>query len=122
MLTVSSFKDLKNKHDVYRSKNCMKNFCERLKKNASRIISFKKMNSLTNEQQELHENAKTSILAEKKFEQKYAKDEKYLKARDYCILKVTIVFYNGSKYDYHFITVGAGLPPVCTSTPRQFDF
>ena len=42
MPTVSSFKRIENKHDVYRGKDCMKKFCEFLRGHAMRIINFKK--------------------------------------------------------------------------------
>ena len=60
MSTISSFKSIENKHDVYRGKDCMKKFCEFLRKHAMKIINFKKKNMklLTKEQQESHENAK----------------------------------------------------------------
>ena len=31
MSTISSFKNIENKHDVYKGKNCMKNLCEYLR-------------------------------------------------------------------------------------------
>ena len=40
--TISSFKEIENKHDVYRGKNCMEKFCEYLREHAMKIISFKK--------------------------------------------------------------------------------
>ena len=40
MLTISSFKDIENKHDVYRGKDCIKKFCECLKNHARKIINF----------------------------------------------------------------------------------
>ena len=54
MSTLSSFKIKENKHDVHRSKNCMKKFCESLRKHAMKITNFKnnKMKLLTKEQQE----------------------------------------------------------------------
>ena len=54
MSTISSFKNIENKHDVYRGKDCMKRFCESLREHAMKIISFKKkkMKLLTKEQQE----------------------------------------------------------------------
>ena len=60
MSTISSFRSIENKHDVYRGKDCMKKFCEFLRKHAMKIINFKKksMKLLTKEQQESHENAK----------------------------------------------------------------
>ena len=42
MSAILSFKDIENKHDVYRGKNCMKKFCESLKKHAVKIINLKK--------------------------------------------------------------------------------
>ena len=42
MSTTSSFKSIENKHDVYRGKDCMKNFCESLRDHAMKIINFKK--------------------------------------------------------------------------------
>ena len=49
MSTISSFRSIKNKHDVHRGKYCMKKFCEYLREHAMKIISFKnkKMKLLT---------------------------------------------------------------------------
>ena len=59
MATITSFRSIKNKHDVYRGKNCMKKFCESLRARAMKIIlKRKKMKLLTKEQQESYENAK----------------------------------------------------------------
>ena len=47
--TISSFRSIQNKHDVYSGEDCMKMFCEYLKEHAMKIINFKKkqMKSLT---------------------------------------------------------------------------
>ena len=52
--TVLSFRSIENKHDVYRGKVCMKEFCESLREHPMKRINFKKkkMNLLTNEEQE----------------------------------------------------------------------
>ena len=42
MSTISSFRCIENKHDVYRSKDCMKIFCESLREHEMKIINFKK--------------------------------------------------------------------------------
>ena len=42
MTTISSFGSIKNKHNIYRGKDCMKNFFELLRKHAMKIINFKK--------------------------------------------------------------------------------
>ena len=70
MSTISSFRSIENKHDVYRGKDCMKKFCEFLRKHAMKIINFKKKNMklLTKEQQESHENAKIFYICKEKFE------------------------------------------------------
>ena len=49
--TVSSFKNIENKHDVYRGKDCMKKFCEFLREHAMEKIILKKevTNKLTAE-------------------------------------------------------------------------
>ena len=48
MSTISSFKNIENKHDVYRGKDCMKKFCESLREHAMKIIDFKKKNEVIN--------------------------------------------------------------------------
>ena len=60
MSTISSFKTIENKHDVYRGKDCMKKFCESLREHSIKMINFKteKMKLLTKEQQESYNNAK----------------------------------------------------------------
>ena len=40
--TISSFKNMEIRHDVYRGKDCMKKFCESLREQAMKIINFKK--------------------------------------------------------------------------------
>ena len=54
MSTKSSFKDIENKHNAYRGKDCIKKFYESLRELAIKIINLKikKMKLLTNEQQE----------------------------------------------------------------------
>ena len=41
MSTISSFKSIENKHDIYRGKDYLKNFCESLREDAMKIINFK---------------------------------------------------------------------------------
>ena len=84
MSTISSFKDIKNKHPVCRGKDCMKTFRECLKKHGRRIINFKKKKIvlLTNEQQESYEKGKIWYICGATFDNKYSNDEKYYKVRD----------------------------------------
>ena len=42
MSTISSFRSIENKHDVYRGKDYIKKFCEFLRKHTMKIINFKK--------------------------------------------------------------------------------
>ena len=42
MSTISSFRSIENKYDLYRGKDCIKRFCEFVRKNAMKIIGFKK--------------------------------------------------------------------------------
>ena len=49
MSTITSFKSIENKHDVYRGNDCMKKFCESLRQHAEKIINFKmKKNEVIN--------------------------------------------------------------------------
>ena len=43
---LSSFKSIENKRDVYRGKDCMKNFSESLRETAVEIIIFKKKKNI----------------------------------------------------------------------------
>ena len=73
MSTILSFKDIENKHDLYRSKDGMKKFCESLRELAMTIIDFKmkKMKLLTNKQQELYEKTKILDISQEKSEDEY---------------------------------------------------
>ena len=42
IFTISSFKDIENKHDVCRIQYFMKKFCESLREHAIKITQFKK--------------------------------------------------------------------------------
>ena len=66
--TISSFRSIENKHDVYRGKDCMKKFCESLREQAMKIINFKKKKRklLTEEQQESHGNSKICYICKNK--------------------------------------------------------
>ena len=91
MHTISSFRSIENKHDVYRGKDCMKKFCEFLREHTMKMIKIKikKMKLLTKEQQDSYENAKISYICTEKFENKYLKDKKYRKVRDHCTCHYT---------------------------------
>ena len=67
MSSMSPFRSIENKHDLYRGKDCMKKFCDFLREHAMKINNFKKkkLKSLTKEQQESYENAKSIIFLKK---------------------------------------------------------
>ena len=67
MSTISSFKSKENKHDVHRGRDCVKTFCESLKEIAMKIIDFKKIKLLTNEQWKSYENTKKCYICKEKF-------------------------------------------------------
>ena len=46
MSTISSFRSIENKHDVYRGKDCMKKFCESFTEHAMKITNFKKKKNI----------------------------------------------------------------------------
>ena len=40
MSTISSFRSIENKHDVYTGKDCMKKLCEFLREHAMTMINY----------------------------------------------------------------------------------
>ena len=119
-----SFDAKKNKLDYDRGKNCMKNFCLDLREHAIKTINYEKkeMIPLTKEEKKIHRRQKKCYICKKKFSaddsnKKYHKVEDHCHytgkrggaAHDICNLrykiqnKISVVFHNGSTYDYHFI-------------------
>ena len=68
--TISSFRKIENKHDVYRDEDCMKKFSELLREYVMEKINFKKekMNLLTKEQQESYQTAKICYICQENLE------------------------------------------------------
>ena len=137
MCTISSFKGIENKQDVYRLKYNITKFSESLRKRAMEIINYKKkkMKFLTIELQQSYENAKVCHICQEKFEDKFGKDKKYRKVRGHfdftgeyrgaahsaCNLKnslakeISIIFVNGSNYSYH-----SNIKKLAEGFERQF--
>ena len=92
MSKVSSFRSIENKHDVYRGKDCMKNFCEFLRQYAMKIINFemKKMKLLTKEQYESYKNVKICYICKEKFENNIWKIKNIVKLEIIIILQESI--------------------------------
>ena len=88
--TISSFRSIGNKHDVYRVywAKCTwlwLSFYHK-REHAIKIINFKKEKTklLKKEQQESYENAKFYDICKEKIDNKCFKDKKYHKVRDRC--------------------------------------
>ena len=65
MSAIYSFKDIENKNDVCKSKDCMKKFCESLRGHAIK-------------------NPKFCYICRETFKDKNAADKKHRKVRDHC--------------------------------------
>ena len=131
LFTSCSFKEKNNKLDYYRGKNCLKRFCQDLKKQARSIIDFEKkeMIELTSEEQYRHYNPKYCYICQKMFskdnedkDNKEYKEKNNDKVRDHCHYRgeyrgathricnlmyntpreIPLAFHNGSNYDCYF--------------------
>ena len=122
IFTHCSFDESKNKLNYYRGDDCMKKFCKDLRIHATKIINYekKKMISLTTEEKIHYNKQKICYICEKEFNNN---DKKNYKVRDHCHYtgkyrgavhnicnlrykvpkEISIVFHNGSTYDYQFI-------------------
>ena len=105
--------------------DCMKKFCTSLREHAMNVINFekRKMLLLTKEELKSHQDAKACHICRKRILKKFANDKNYNKVRDHCHFvgkyrdaahsicnlkfhvpnEISVVFHNGSNYDYHFI-------------------
>ena len=48
MSTISSFRSIENKHDVYTHEDCVKKFCKFLRENTMKKNNFKRNNEIIN--------------------------------------------------------------------------
>ena len=84
---IYSFDSTKNKHYVYRGKDCVKHFCKKLKELGTEIINCEKkdMIPLTDEEIKFYEKQKQCNICKKKGFFKIKKDKfKHIKVRDHC--------------------------------------
>ena len=101
--------------------------CEFLKEHVMKMINFKKkkIKLWTKEQQESYGNVNVCYICKETFQNKSLKEKKYCKVRDHCYYtgeywgaahfirnlkysvpkKISILFHNGSNYDYHFMII-----------------
>ena len=111
-----------DKLNYYRKDDCMKKFSKDLREHVTKINNYekKKMISLTTEEKIYHNKQKICYICKREFNNN---DKKNYKVRDHCHYKgkyrgaahnicnlrykvpkeISIVFHNGSTYDYHFI-------------------
>ena len=84
LLTSCSFNKLKYKLTYYRGKDCMKIFCDDLKKHVTRITNYemRPMDSLTEEEKESNENQELWHICQKEFCTDNNKEMR--KVRDHC--------------------------------------
>ena len=123
MATIWTFDHIENKHTLYRSKDCMKKFCESLREHAKNIIDFekKKMLKIAKEELKSHQDAKVCYICGKRVLRKLSKSINYWKVRDHCHYtwkysgaahsicnlkfnvpnEIPVVFHNDSNYDCH---------------------
>ena len=83
---------IENTHYIFRGEDCMKMFCESLRKHAIKIINYekRKMIQLANEHQEFHEQTKICYICERnQFVYKYTIGKNYKKVRDDYYFTVT---------------------------------
>ena len=76
MSTISPFKSIENKYDVYGDKVCMKTFFESLREHKMKMINLKTMKLLTNKQKNPYLNSKICYICKEKLEDKYAKKKR----------------------------------------------
>ena len=67
-MSIEHLVNTENKHNLYRRKDCMKNFCESLREQAKNIIDFEKKNMLplTKEELKSHQDAKNRDICGKR--------------------------------------------------------
>ena len=120
--TNCSFDKSNNKLSYYRGEDCMKRFCKDLKVHATKIIDFKKktMIPLTKEEEDNYNKENNCYICKKEFDDTNSSE---CKVRDHCHFtgkyrgaahntcnlrykipkNISVIFHNGSTYDYHFI-------------------
>ena len=74
MSSVLAFDHIEKKRNLYRGKDCMKKFCECLRKYAKNIIDFEKKNLTVNKKKKKsHHDAKVCYICGKRILKKLSK-------------------------------------------------
>ena len=125
---ICSFDEAKNRHYLYRGKDCVEDFCKQLKELGTEIINYKEkeMIPLTDEEIKSSKEQKACRLCKGKFcydKNKEIEFKRNHKVRDHCHYtgkfrgaahnicnlrckvpkKIPVICHNGSAYDWHFI-------------------
>ena len=124
---ICSFDVAKNRHYLYRGKDCTENFCKKLKELGTEIINSeeKEMILLTDEEIKSYKEQKVRRICKGKFcyhKNKGIEFKRNHKVRDHCHYtrkvrgahntcnlrckvpkKIPVLSHNGSAYDWHFI-------------------
>ena len=124
MLAIWAFDHKEKRHTSYRGKDCMKKFCESLRKHTKNIINYekKKMLPFTKKELKSHHDAKLCCISRKRISN-LSKSISYQKIRNPCHYtekcrgvihsifnlkfsvpnEIPVVFHNSYNYDFHFI-------------------
>ena len=118
-MSIISFKEIQNKHDINRDRDCLKKFCESLRNYAMNIIHFEKQKiGVINKISRKYMKMQLFVVFVTKFDDKHIKNKKYRKVRDHCYYtgeyrcathsvcnlkysvpkEIPIAFHNGSNY------------------------
>ena len=86
MSTIGTFGRIKNKHTLYRRKDCIKKFYTFLREYARNITGLEKKKVLlfTKEELKSHQDAKVCCTCEKMILKMFANYKNYRKVRDHC--------------------------------------
>ena len=77
---ICSFDLTKNKHYIYRGKDCIEHFCRKLTELGTEIINYEK-----NEEIKFYENQKQYHICKKGFFRNKKDKYKHIKIRDHCL-------------------------------------
>ena len=121
MSTISSFKSIENKYDVYRGKDCMETFCESLRQHAMKTIHFKKKKLNSKNPMKMQ---KSAIFVKKNLKIITLKIKNIVKIKYHCnytgeyrdsthsicnlkyiVAKEIHITFRRSNYDYQFIII-----------------
>ena len=86
MSTIWALNYIKNKHGLYRGKDCMKEVCESSEQHAKNIIDIerKKMLLLRKEESKLHQDTKAYYICGNRILKEFSKIINYWKVRYHC--------------------------------------